>query len=312
MTDEDNHEGLFPRNSVGWITLVIIIFIYHFFYYFTLYPKLNQKSIISYIDPSASEQCHYSNEETLDIKLLAPDVLSQYSESKILFTVENNTKSSISYFLIRVVGDNSKIQILDKPQRTERDILQEQTIFHNYIEFYDIPAKGTITGVMWINILDNDEADKKIIYYYTCPDLFQSNENTTAEKYKEVIIKPHKFEALRKSFISAILLPPWANGLLVILSFMMIKLFEDFIPDSKGQNNLRGVGITIFKYLLPILSISLILYALILLIAGPFLENRLWFLAIIVLLITIGIYITNLNKKIKQRRKSEMLEKWKV
>lgn len=272
MSQNGGNEGLFPKKSSGWITLALLIVSYYSIYYLFLYPDLNHKSMMSLQQPAEANYCrNVDNEEQIDlvINYRVPYYLSAYSDNAILFTIVNKTPEYINNFILRLDNKKSNSLISTIPIQTNNNLAIEDSYYRNYLVF-DIPAHGTVTGILWISLIDtNNQGDVlEFQYFYLCPDItnkVNANIDRNEDGPFSINLEIDDYKSLTNAIISAILLPPWANGLLLVLALVVIKLVEDFIPPYEAKSadylyivlsNLRDIGI----YFLGVIPISLIIF----------------------------------------------------
>jgi hypothetical protein len=219
-----NAEGLFPKRTQGWLLLAILTLLFYWTYYFDLYHQLSTRyQTMFYNDTVKDDQVN------VRIAVRSPQFVSETVERTITVSITNLNDTPIDSLKIVVSpieGDQHYVSVSTVKSNLGFSTAESGNFLPNYIEFQNIPARATVAGIFQIYVGDVPEKTVLTLEFYRDDvSLSRIQARMTVDRQK----------AFQHSLIEAILLPPWSNGLLVVIALLIVKLVEDWMPGEQGS-----------------------------------------------------------------------------
>ncbi len=232
-----------PNTLKGWMYGFLLILVSFFIYYLWLYPGLER----TYYGHYWTAEPYPIADSDLKIDVLTPRYIYSFVEREIKIQVENTDSADrlIDVVVRACQPVNEYTDECNPPDQfmvlmcsSKSDTTIGCNAGGNFVSYGVIPSKGIATRNIWVSIKpvrldkkywwpskweDMVNNEIKFVYYVRT-----SIESTFQPVYlrgpSTATVSPGP--TLLQSFISIILLPPWANGVLPLLALFVTRLFE--------------------------------------------------------------------------------------
>jgi len=221
----EESEGPWPKNSRGWLLLLILLTIDFIVYSWLLYgPAYDYYLKKERYIPSASSSYPYS----ISIVVFAPKYVSNFVEQTMLVEIINNDTKSIGACSrmstgASMTGNSSILMITISPadpsaavviiSAVKSDIklstIQQGSILPNYATIECIPPHGTVSAVFYI-LARHITSDVKLDVYL--------DDDPVPITFARDIILANSGKALLPALVGKMLLPPWQNVYLALFA----------------------------------------------------------------------------------------------
>lgn len=277
-------EGLFPKRSANWLLLIIIATVYYGVYYAFVYSKLYSLVSTQYVvgSPYTSEQiCTGSSANPkFKVYIYQPKAISEFTERGVQVKVitDSDPITTLTLTLNSDLPQNVyyKVNVATVRTNVRLSPFDSGISLSDSITLENMAPQSSKTVVFWLYLsrLDNSEQNQseqsqEISLELLCfIDAKTTNQPNSVNGISLPTIPYDTSSALRDSFISVALLPPWSNIVLFVLAIGVVKIVEESIPhytNDEGENLPPCKGDSLvswkgLKLILLVLAYSLVLY----------------------------------------------------
>jgi hypothetical protein len=220
-----NAEGLFPKRTQGWLLLAILTLLFYWTYYFELYHQLSTRYQTMFYNDTVKD-----DDIGVRIAVRSPQYVSETVERTLTVSITNLNATpieSLKVVVSPIEKDQHYVSVSAVKSNLGFSTAETGNLLPNYIEFQNIPARATVAGILQIYVGDVPEKTVLTLEFYRDDvSLSRIQARMTVDRQR----------AFQHSLIEAILLPPWSNGLLVVIALLIVKLVEDWMPGEPGSS----------------------------------------------------------------------------
>ncbi len=266
---------LFPNRGRTWILFVLLLGYNYFFYYYILYPYLlntyfhgfeegslpaiNQITITyrkpKYISESVERNLWITIEnQEMEYKNVVVAITPQQNDINFVAVFLEKTDLAITqpleesmlhnYFLANVppkgviTGVFNLYTKVDKPIKIIKNDNQEK--INLFVCAYIVESKAENSTVENPSLLDSPNKTllvNRIITYITA--IKQEVPSISSPSCNNIELTMNRNEAFIHSLIEILLLPPWSNGLLAVVTLIIINILQAHIPSEYEKSEMK-------------------------------------------------------------------------
>lgn len=194
----------FPKKSIIWLGSIIVLLVSYGFYYVYGYPYLKNQ-----FEQQLQSVKVVSNNENLNVQLKIPKYVSEFEIVPVYVEVKNSSEMIIENVqMVLVFNDDDNM--LNKLFWLES--YSEDSYFSSSIEFNNLLPKSSTYGRINLLVEKTLINDSSIL-----PPSVYINGNATDYDRTLANIEFNPFLAFKYSFCKYILMPPWSNGILLLV-----------------------------------------------------------------------------------------------
>jgi hypothetical protein len=226
-----------PRTVSGWFLSVLLILVSFIWYYNGgIFDKVNEQ----YYGNSSLPGLTSIGQDDFEVTVQIPGTISRFAARELIITV--TAKKDVDDATILISEANSLVWLCAKGPAIFSGCEESQ----NFLEFNSLKAGEQKTKILWVIVaprvlLKTNNAK----YTFSSVDGNLLSFGVTAKTESKI----DKSLTFKNSFLSTLLLPPWANGFIPVLVLFVVYLFEHKIqPGQKfrrrGLNEFRNETVT--------------------------------------------------------------------
>jgi hypothetical protein len=226
-----------PKERLGWLLGLVLIFLFFEAYYASpgfLYEKLENAYYENFYrgDPVKDEKI-----TSLQMEVRLPQYIASLVEREVLVTFRNVTSQELTDINFIIVG-----QTVEEPKENIALITKtlpsdEATADASVISIEVIPPYSTITRSIWIKVPPGQKGEVQMQFH-----LMMEGIDTASPVFidGQTVVEINSSKTITQSFVQALLLPPWSNGLLPILALFWAWYGEQIFDNKKNIDRWKG------------------------------------------------------------------------
>lgn len=229
-----------PRTVSGWLLSAFLMILSFFIYY----DKLFEDLLKHYYDVGNYQNLPPATAylDNIEVSVLSPQSISRFIAQELIVKVVGVGESTDDVSVI-VSAHNIGTQATDSPTNSivllcttfPSDNFTSCEESRNRVDFGRIVKNEEASQGLWVIVSPRVRGDVEKIEFRFYDESGKEIEFNQARKAE---IKDQ--DAVAQSFLRTILLPPWANGFIPILVFLVVHLFEHKIQPGQTLKIRKG------------------------------------------------------------------------